>query len=249
MIGAIVGNMIGVPHEFTGNRFKDFKPLLPESLSMDDDSLLTIATAYALQNGGNFAGAYRKFCKDCPNLPYGARFRQWLSTPDAPPYNSKGNGAAMRVSPVAWFYDNLNDVLQAAEESAKVTHNHPEGILSAKIVAHIIFACRNGASKDDVRNITKSYNYPIKNSVIELQESYQYTELAIETVIPAIICFLDSENYEDAVRNACSIGGDADTLAAIVGSIAEAFYGTKTELWDIVKSQFPLKYVKIIESI
>ena len=246
MKGAIIGNIIGVPHEFKGNRDKYFEPLIPNNIGMDDDSLLTIATAYALQKDKDYASSYRKFCSKYPNLPYGARFNQWLGNPNAKAYNSKGNGAAMRVSPVAWFYDLLDDVLIEAENSAKVTHNHPEGILSAKLVAHSIFICRMGATKNDISDLVNIYDLKLHSSVDELRKIYQYTELALETVLPAITCFINSDNFEDSIRNACSIGGDADTLAAITGSIAEAYYGTPKDLWEMIKSFLPSDYLKII---
>lgn len=231
-IGAIAGDIIGSIYEFDNHRSKDF-PLFGDGVEFTDDSIMTIATMQALLNGathGDFVGAYKHFGNKYPSS-YGSRFSHWLVADNPQPYDSWGNGSAMRVSPVAWFCDNLNDIERLAKVSAEVTHNHPEGIKGAQSIAGAVFLARTGKSKQDIKEyIEKNYEYFLDFKLNNIRDIYQFDESSAGTVPPAIVAFLESTDFEDAIRNAISIGGDSDTLAAITGSIAEAFYGVPTEV-------------------
>ena len=232
VIGAITGDIIGSIYEFDNHRSKDFT-LFGDGVEFTDDSVMTIATMQALINGGthdDFVAAYKHFGKKYPSS-YGSRFSHWLVADNPQPYDSWGNGSAMRVSPVAWYYDNLNDVERLAKVSAEVTHNHPEGIKGAQSIAAAIFLARTGKSKQDIKEyIEKKYEYFLDFKLDDIRETYQFDESSAGTVPPAIVAFLESTDFEDALRNAISIGGDSDTLAAITGSVAEAFYGVPNEV-------------------
>lgn len=231
-IGAITGDIIGSLYEFDNHRSKDF-PLFGDGVEFTDDSIMTIATMQALMNGGthyDFVGAYKHFGNKYPSS-YGGRFSHWLVADDPLPYDSWGNGSAMRVSPVAWYYDNLDDVERLAKVSAEVTHNHPEGIKGAQSIASAVFLARTGKSKKDIKEyIEKNYEYFLDFTLSDIRDTYQFDESSAGTVPPAMVSFLESTDFEDAIRNAISIGGDSDTLAAITGSIAEAFYDVPNEV-------------------
>jgi ADP-ribosylglycohydrolase len=189
---------------------------------------MTLAIAEGLMNGGNaedFTLTMKKFGHLYPNAGYGGRFGSWLFSEDIHPYNSWGNGSAMRVSPVAWMFDTLSEVEKYAEISAAVTHNHPEGIKGAKATAAAIFLARKGKTKDEIKAYVESeYGYDLSRPLDEIRPNYRFNESCQATVPEAIIAFLESIDFEDAIRNAISLGGDSDTLAAITGSIAEAAY-------------------------
>lgn len=232
VIGAVIGDIIGSVYEFDNIKTKDF-PLFGDESVFTDDSILTIATMQALTNGAtaqDFNEAYRELGNKYPSS-YGVRFSQWLKAKDPQPYNSWGNGSAMRVSPVAWFYGSLVDVERVAELSASVTHSHPEGIKGAQATAAAIFMARTGKTKQEIKNyIEHNYGYLLDFSLDDIRPSYGFDESCQGTVPPAIVAFLESTDFEDAIRNAISLGGDSDTLAAITGGIAEAFYGVPDEL-------------------
>lgn len=236
VIGAIIGDIVGSVYEFNNIKTKDF-PLFGDRNEFTDDSILTIATMKALLDGGtaeNFIFNYQLFGNKYPSS-YGVGFGHWLRADDPQPYNSFGNGSAMRVSPVAWFYNDLAAVERAAELSASVTHNHPEGIKGAQATAAAVFMARTGKAKQEIKSyIENKYEYLLDFSLGDIRLSYGFDESCQGTVPPAIIAFLESIDFEDAIRNAVSVGGDSDTLAAITGSIAEAFYGVPDELDDKV---------------
>ena len=190
---------------------------------------MTIAVAEGLMNGGRpdvYIKAMKRLGRLYPRAGYGGHFRGWLFSDDCEPYNSWGNGSAMRVSPVGWRFDSLNKTEEAAEITAAVTHNHPEGIKGAQATAAAIFLARNGKSKEEIMlYIAEKYDYNLLRTLDEIRPSYKFNESCMETVPEAIIAYLESEDFEDAIRNAISLGGDSDTLAAITGSIAEAAYG------------------------
>ena len=180
-----------------------------------------------------------------PNSGYGGMFRQWMHAENPQPYNSFGNGSAMRVSPVGWAFNTVEEVLREAEASAAVTHNHPEGIKGAQAVALAIFRARSGSTKDEIRaETTQRFGYDLSSTLDEIRPTYQFDETCQKTVPPAIIAFLESLDFEDAIRKAISLGGDADTLAAITGSIAEAFYGgVPQEIVKEVQPRVPEEFV------
>ena len=228
MLGAIVGDIVGSVYEWNNIKTKDF-PMFSDKCFFTDDTVMTIAIAEGLMNGGaadNFIDSMKNFGRMYPGSGYGARFNSWLFSDDRKPYNSWGNGSAMRVSPTGWFFGSLAETENAAEVSAAVTHNHPEGIKGALATAAAIFLARNNKSKIEIKTyIEEKYGYDLSRTLDEIRPVYHFNESCQETVPEAIIAFLESNDFEDAIRNAISLGGDSDTLAAITGSIAEAAYG------------------------
>jgi ADP-ribosylglycohydrolase len=225
MLGAIAGDVIGSVHEFTETKTKQFDLFTPDS-NFTDDTVLTVAIAEKLLRGGNYVDYIVDYFKAYPAAGYGGMFQRWARSGSREPYNSFGNGSAMRVAPVGWAFKTLDEVLAEARASAEVTHNHPEGIRGAQATAAAIFLARSGDSKADLKQyIEQEFGYNLSESLEDIRESYQFDETCQGSVPQSIIAFLESENYEDAVRNAISLGGDADTMACIAGGIAEAFYG------------------------
>ena len=230
MLGAIVGDIVGSIYEHANHRSKEF-PLFKDDSRFTDDSVLTCATAAVLFAGCDYSDLYRKLGLQYPGAGYGARFMHWLMDDSMGPYDSYGNGSAMRVSPVGWAFDNEEAVLAAAEASAEVTHNHPEGIKGAQATALAIFRARNGQSQEDIASeMAERFGYDISIPVDELRDTYKYNESCQGTVPEAIRCYMEASDFEDAIRNAISIGGDSDTLAAITGSIAEATFGVPNDI-------------------
>ena len=248
LLGALVGDVIGSLYEFSAQKSTDF-PLFCEDSELTDDSILTLAVADAIVNGRSYLECIREYAMVYPDSGYGGFFRQWMYSNDPQPYDSFGNGSAMRVSPIGWAFDTVEDVLREAEASAAVTHNHPEGIKGAQAVALAIFRARNGSTKDEIRKeITGRFGYDLSRTVDEIRLTYQFDETCQKTVPPAIVAFLESENFEDAIRKAVSLGGDADTLAAITGSIAEAYYGgAPEEIATEVCRRVPIELQDIVE--
>ena len=233
MLGAIVGDIVGSIYEFNNHRSKDF-PLFGEDCKFTDDTVLTIAVADCLMNNGNYTEYIKNYARKYTGRGYGGRFRQWISSESMEPYNSWGNGSAMRVSAVGFAYNDLEAVMNEAKRSAEVTHNHPEGIKGAQATAVAIFMARKGQSKEQIKAaIAQSFGYDLNRTVDEIRPTYVFNESCQETVPEAIIAFLESKDFEDAIRNAISLGGDSDTLACITGGMAEAFYGGVPE--DIAK--------------
>lgn len=227
MFGAIIGDIAGSTYEFVGCKETGID-LFPAGSDYTDDSVLTIATAEALLTDGDYQAAYRRLGRlyPYPLGGYGARFAGWLQE-DAPrPYNSCGNGSAMRVSPVGFARNTLEDVLAEAERSASVTHNHPEGIRGAQATASAVFLARTGSTKSQIRSfIASRFGYDLDRTVQSIRPGYRFNPTCQGTVPEAIVAFLDAEDFESAIRLAISLGGDADTLACITGSIAHAYYG------------------------
>ena len=230
MLGALVGDIVGSVYEFDNHRSKDF-PLFTERSHFTDDTILTIATADALlQYEWDFAGRYREYGKKYPSS-YGNSFYSWIHDDEAGPYDSFGNGSAMRVSPVAWFERHDHRVMILAERSAAVTHNHPEGIKGAQATAMAILWARSGVPRNRIRrDLEAQFGYDTSTSVEDLQKTYEYNETCQRTVPEAFRCFYEATDFEDAIRNAISIGGDSDTVAAITGSMAEAKWGVPEEI-------------------
>ena len=222
MIGAIAGDMIGKPYERHPIKHKDFYPLLH---GFTDDTVLTVAVAYAVLTGEDMADSLKRFANEHYSLAYGRRFKQWMRSWKNEPYNSLGNGSAMRVSPVGFAYETEAEVLYHAERSAAVTHNHPEGIKGAQATALAIFRARKGADKETIRaEITGRFGYDLDRTVNGIRPGYRFDVSCQGSVPESIVAFLDSEDWLDAVKNAISLGGDADTMACIAGGIAQAYY-------------------------
>jgi len=229
MLGAIIGDIVGSIYEFNNHRSKDFE-LFQQHSRFTDDTILTIATADALMTDQDFAGKYRSYGRKYPSS-YGSMFKQWIHDDSKGPYNSFGNGSAMRVSPVAWAFDTEEEVLAMAEATAIVTHDHPEGIKGAQATALAILWARHGKTPNQiVSDIETTFGYDISTPIDEIREFYEFDVTCQGTVPEALRCFVEAEDFEDAIRNAISIGGDSDTLAAITGSIAEATWGVPEEI-------------------
>lgn len=224
MLGAICGDVIGSRFEAMNYKGTDF-PLFAENCRYTDDTTLTIAVADAIMNNKNYAHTIRQYGREHPLAGYGGSFIAWLDDENAPPYNSWGNGSAMRVSPVGWLFDTEELVLNHARLSAEVTHNHPEGIKGAQAVALAVFMARNGYSKESIKqNISSKFGYDLDRTIDEIRPTYEFDVSCQGSVPESIIAFLESTDYEDCIRRAISIGGDSDTIAAMAGSVAEAYY-------------------------
>ena len=266
MLGAIIGDIVGSIYEFSNIKRKDF-PLFGKYCDFTDDSILTVATADWLLHGGDVAKYYSNYAadNDCPMGGYGSGFRRWITRTivegDFSPYYSCGNGSAMRVGPVGWLSSKIpflteSLILNKAKESAECTHNHPEGIKGAQATALCIYLARKGVVTDDIRRrIEKDYNYDLSMSVEELRPRYSWKGLdeagnggTCQGSVPqAIICALDASDFEDAIRNAISIGGDSDTIGCITGGIAEALYGIPEDIREKGMSYLPKELKVIVE--
>jgi len=222
MIGAIAGDMIGSPFERHPIKTMDIAMRVS---GFTDDTVLTIAVADAILTGRDFAAQIKAFAGRYPHAGYGGSFRTWMRSRQNTPYDSFGNGAAMRVSPVGFAFDTIDEVLAQARRSAEVTHNHPEGIKGAQATALAVFMARQGADKETIRSeIRDRFDYDLDRTVETIRPAYRFDVSCQGSVPESIIAFLDSQDYETAVKNAISLGGDADTMACIAGGIAQAYY-------------------------
>ena len=256
MYGAILGDIIGSPYEFDrGNKTKDF-PLFSEKSHFTDDTVMTIAVADAflsLQQEGHGAkskliASLKEYGRKFPNAGYGTGFARWLFLGGKEPYNSWGNGSAMRVSGAAWLYEDIEAVRAAARLSAEVTHNHPEGLKGAEATAAAIFLARTGSSKAEIKTyIEKNFGYNLSCTCDEIRPGYRHVESCQETVPEAITAFLEGESFEDVIRTAVSLGGDCDTLTCIAGAIAEGFYGVPEDLKQECRNRLPEELRMVLE--
>ena len=235
--GATIGDIVGSPYEFNNLKSKDF-PLFSVIGFFTDDTAMTVAVADALMNvspdasdeviAGRIARRLLDYGRHYPHIGYGHLFREWLKTENPAPYNSWGNGAPMRCSAAGWMADSMESAARLARLSALPTHNHPEGIKAAVVTAQLIYLARTGESMDAMRSFAeKHYAVPV---IDEIRESYHFTESSMETMPVVLAAFFESVSFEDTIRNAVSVGGDSDTIAAIAGSIAEAYYGVPEEI-------------------
>jgi len=251
MIGAIIGDIVGSIYEWDNIKTKEF-PLFKPNCFFTDDSVLTIAVADAIEKGGtkeDFIQSIKTFGRKYPNAGYGGNFKKWLLSDQVKPYNSYGNGSAMRVSPIAFAYDDLKVVEEKAKISAEITHNHPEGIKGAQATAACIFLAKNNYSKDDIKEyVEKTYGYNLDGRLDVIRLDYTFDVSCQGTVPEAIIAFLESTDFEDAIRNAISLGGDSDTLAAITGSIAEGAYGVPDAIKEKALNYLDENLLKVVES-
>lgn len=229
MLGAIVGDIIGSVHEWVGTKTRDF-PLFVSRSTFTDDSVLTVAVADWILSGGNLVDVLHSYTDAFPGRGYGGMFLSWVHDGKREPYNSFGNGAAMRVSPVGFAFNTMGEVLDWARRSAEVTHNHPEGIRGAQATAVATFHARRVRDKDEIRRAIESqFGYDLSAHLEQIRPAYRFNETCQGTVPQALVAFFESRSFEDAIRNAISLGGDADTLACITGGIAEAYYGAVPE--------------------
>lgn len=248
MIGAIAGDIIGSCFENIYARDYNF-PLFTQRSRFTDDTVLTVAVADCLMNNKDYGIAFRQYAAEHRNRGYGGMFISWLRSDDPKPYNSFGNGSAMRVSPVGWYYNSIQDVLNEAKRSAEVTHNHPEGIKGAQAIAAAVFLAKNNSTKQEIKDyITTNFHYNLDRTLKEIKPNYDFDATCQGSVPESIIAFLESSDYESSIRNAIFLGGDADTMACIAGSIAEAYYKNIPE--DIVnqaKSRLTPDLLKIVD--
>lgn len=255
MIGAILGDIIGSPYEFDmGDKTKVF-PLFSARSAFTDDTVMTIAVAEAFLDAPEDENEIRRrlvesmqrWGKAYPHAGYGLRFSLWLDAVEPKPYNSFGNGSAMRVSPVAWLYGDLETVRRMARLSAEVTHNHPEGIKGAEATASAIFFARTGSTKAQIKAyIEEEFQYDLSRTCDQIRPAYYHVESCQETVPEAITAFLEGESFEDVIRTAVSLGGDCDTLTCIAGSLAEAFYGVPEELKQACITRLDSKLLDVL---
>ena len=225
MLGAVVGDIVGSIYEWKNHRSKDF-PFFGPGADYTDDSVLTLAVADALLHGHPPQKSLYLWATRHPKRGYGSRFSNWLGTWELAPYGSYGNGAAMRVSPAALIAGSLEEALSLAVKVTEVTHDHPEGLKGAKAAAHAIFLARGGIGAGDIRReIARHYGYDMGRTVDSIRPHYRFDESCQGTVPEALICALEAVSFEDAIRNAISIGGYSDTVAAIAGPVAEARFG------------------------
>jgi ADP-ribosylglycohydrolase len=249
MIGAIIGDVVGSVYEFRNIKTKAF-PLFQRRMEFTDDSILTVATADWLLRGGNAGDFYRRYALRYPDPMgcYGSMFEQWVRSGGRQAYNSCGNGSAMRVGPVGWAFGSESEVLAAAKASAECTHNHPEGVKGAQAVALCVFLARQGATASVIRQRVESdFGYDLSPSVDDIRASYGWHGTCQGTVPQAIVCALEAVGFEDAVRNAVSIGGDSDTLACITGSIAETLFGVPAAIQSQGLAYLPAALRQVVE--
>ena len=257
MYGAILGDIVGDPYEFDCNNYKakDF-PLFSRRSDFTDDTVMTLAVAKALLSSRGqddtaikaaLVREMQQLGRAYPDRGYGTHFGGWLYEDDPQPYQSYGNGSAMRVSPAAWLATDMAETLRLARLTAQVTHDHPEGIKGAQAVAAAIFLARTGHGKAEIKaHVERKFGYDLSRTCDEIRPTYHHVESCQETVPQAITAFLESTDFEDALRTAVSLGGDSDTLAAITGSIAEAFYGVPEELRHECRKRLPPELAEIL---
>ena len=237
MIGAIIGDIAGSRFEFNNYRHKDFELFTPECM-VTDDSMMTLAVGKAIMEskpdwsdlGRNAVKTMQQVGRPYPGCGYGGRFMEWMYSDNPQPYNSFGNGAAMRVSACGLAARTLNEAKALSKAVTEVTHNHPEGLKGAEATAVAVFMARNGAGREEIREVIDREYYPMTFTLDEIRPTYWFNETCQDTVPQALQAFFESTDFEDAIRCAVSVGGDSDTLAAITGSIAEAYYGVPEEI-------------------
>ena len=255
MLGSIVGDIVGSVYEFTHNNIKTKEfPLFGEKCNYTDDSIMTVATADWLLHGGDVAHYYSRYGAEnpCPKGGYGGMFQLWIAhavtTGEHKPYNSCGNGSAMRVGPVGWAFETKEEVMAWAKRSAECTHNHPEGIKGAQATALCILMARKGATKEEMKKAVEAeIGYDLNFTCDGIRDIYTWGGTCQTSVPQAIRAFLDGADFEDCIRTAISIGGDSDTIGCITGSIAEAFYGIPQPIYEKAFSYLPDHFQKIVK--
>ncbi len=239
MWGAVIGDIVGSVYEWDRIKTKDFE-FFSERGHFTDDSVCTAAVADILLHDRPPAPTLQSWCRRHPAMSYGGWFGQWMYQESPEPYNSFGNGAAMRVSPAALLNrDDLPAALAAADRVTAITHNHPEGMKGARATVHAIWLALNGADPATIRaTLTAEYDYDLTRTVDQIRPGYAFNETCQETVPESITCALESTSFEDAIRSAVSLGGDSDTVAAIAGPIAEARHGIPGEMRVVARERY-----------
>ncbi|GAW66482.1 crystallin [Geoanaerobacter pelophilus] len=225
MLGTLAGDIVGSIYEWNNIKTTEF-PLFQEQCRFTDDSVLTVALAESILTGEAYAQVMRRYCRRYPDAGYGRNFLNWAQSDDAPAYYSYGNGSAMRISPAGWAFDDLEQVLLKAKEYSAVTHDHPEGVKGAQATAAAVYLARTGATKREIAAfVAGRFGYDLSRSCDEIRPGYSFDVSCQGTVPQALTAFLESTDFESAIRLAISLGGDSDTLAAITGGVAQAYYG------------------------
>ncbi|NMA13738.1 MAG: ADP-ribosylglycohydrolase [Clostridia bacterium] len=253
MLGAIIGDIVGSRFEWNNTKTKEFE-LLNYHCFVTDDSIMTLAVAKAILDSNKDLDEISKTVVKCmqeigrpyPNCGYGGMFYEWMYSDNPQPYNSFGNGAAMRVSACGFSAGSLEEAIMLSKKVTDVTHNHPEGIKGAEATAVAIYLARTGNSIPEIRDYINDNYYPMNFTLNGIRDTYQFNETCQETVPQAIMAFLESTSFEDAIRNAISIGGDSDTLAAITGGIAEAYYGIPNQIRKHALTYLDERLMKIL---
>jgi ADP-ribosylglycohydrolase len=248
MIGALLGDIVGSIYEHNPIKTTQFE-FFGAGCRYTDESVLTVAVANAINSSEGYQYNIRKYAKNYPDVPggYGTNFKFWLYTGGSEPYNSLGIGPAARVSPIGWAFDNLQITLNEAEKSVLATHAHPEAVKAAKAVAHAIYMGRTGHSPADVKKImNETYGYEAPNDLSEIRSKVEFDSSAPYQMPLALACVFEAKTAEDAIRNAVSLGGDADTLACIAGGIAEAFFGIPDPLKQETLRRLPNAFLNVM---
>lgn len=247
MLGAIVGDVVGSRFEGAGFKGREFQLIAP-GCAFTDDTVLTVATAEALLEDRPYGELYREYFRRYPSRGFGGWFVQWGLSDDPQPYGSFGNGSAMRVAPVGWAFEDLDTVLAHARATAEPTHDHPQGIAGAQAVAAAVLLARTGVGREEIRSeLSARFGYDLDRTVESIRPAYRFEVSCQRSVPEAIIAFLDSSSFEDAVRLAVSLGGDSDTQACIAGAVAEAFYGGVPD--DLAARVAPLLDAPLLETV
>lgn len=248
MIGAIIGDIVGSRFEFDNHRSTEFDFFSPEC-TFTDDTVMTVAVADAIMSGRPFGEVMHQYGRHYSGRGYGGRFYQWLLSDDPKPYNSFGNGSAMRVSPCALLARGSREkALTLAASSAVCTHNHPEGIKGALAVTDCILMAMEHLPKEEIKSyISRLYDYNLDFTIAELRPYYEFNETCQGSVPQAIVAFLESNDYESAIRLAISLGGDSDTIACITGGIAEGYYGVPEEMKAHALSLLPPEMREVVK--
>lgn len=248
MIGSIAGDVIGSVFEHRPHKSLEF-PLFSQHSTFTDDTVLSLAIAFAILEDMDYGRALKLFARRYPHAGYGGAFRAWAISDSDEPYGSWGNGSAMRVSPVGFAFDTLDDVLAEAARSAMVTHDHPEGIKGAQATALAVFLSRSGESKEAIReDLVSRFSYNLDRHLSDIRPSYTFDVSCQGSVPESIIAFLESENYEDAVRKAISLGGDSDTMACIAGAVAHAYYReVPAHIESTVRQLLPADLLEVLD--
>jgi type I restriction enzyme M protein len=256
MMGAIIGDIVGSRFEFNNQKSKDFE-FFTEECEFTDDTVMTLAAAIAVRHGMGWslptpymiARELKEYGRKYPFCSYGTRFSEWLFSDDMQPYGSYGNGAGMRVSVAAWASRNMSECVRLSDLITSVTHSHPEGIKGARAIATSTFLALHGSTKSEIQEQIEKNYYTLDFSLDEIRDSYAFDETCQGTIPQAIVAFLEADSFEDAIRNAISIGGDSDTLAACTGAIAEAYFGIPVWMRDKAKTYLDRFLLGKLESI
>lgn len=255
MLGAIIGDIAGSRFEFNNYRAKDFTFFTGECCFTDDTVMSLAICAAILACEGNYSTLgqltvqkMQEIGRPYPHCGYGGRFYSWMYTENPQPYNSYGNGAAMRVSGCGFAASSLEEAKSLARQVTEVTHNHPEGLKGAEATAVAIYLLRSGYTKEQLRSYIVEHYYPLNFTIASIRRTYEFNETCQDTVPQALEAFLETKNFEDAIRNAVSVGGDSDTMAAITGGLAEAFFGIPEQLRERALIYLDERLLKILQA-